>query len=162
MLSLIKINLLSLILLSGALLLTQHADATGIYKSVDADGKVTYSARPPSDAVTIEKITITPDYSITPSADTMANIDAIKQTADQLEKERKQREQERKDKLKQTEEAAKKQTTSPVESEIRYYPVYPFYFYPGRPPLWRPHRPRPTSSQPPIQTPNPLPDKSGR
>ena len=159
MATLVQKGLLSLILLSGVLLLTQHAQATRIYKSVDAAGNVTYSSLPPGDAVSIEKITISPDYDVTSSADTKANIDAIKQTADQLEKERKQREQERKAAQKETEEAANKQAKAPPETVIHYYPVYPFYYYPGRPFPPRPHPPRPRPPHSPTPTSTPLPHK---
>lgn len=147
---------LSPILLAGALLLTQPAHATGIYKSVDADGHVTYSSRPPSEAIHVEKITITPDYAVTPGADTQANLDAIKQTADQLEQERKQREQERKAAQQQAEEEASQQTEAPPETVIHYYPVFPFRLYPRRPYPWRLHPPRsrpPHSRRPDPTTP---------
>ena len=139
-------------LASGALMLTQHAYATRIYKSVDANGNVTYSSRPPSDAVTIEKITLTRDYDVTPDTDTLANIDAIKQTADKLEQERMQREKKRKEAQAEAEKQAKKQTNTPPETVIRYYPVYPFYYYPGKPypPRPHPHRPRPPHSPIPM------------
>lgn len=149
--SLIQNLSLPLLLYTVVLQLAPFAEATPIYKSTDAEGNVTYSSKPPGDAVTIEKITLTPDYDVTPSADNTVNIEAIKQTADQLEKERKQREKERKEAQQQAEAESRQQSNTQPETVIQYYPVYPFYYYPGRPYPWRPHppKPRPPHSHPP-------------
>jgi tRNA A37 threonylcarbamoyladenosine modification protein TsaB len=139
---LIRMLSLTLLLLAG------HVPATPIYKSIDADGNVTYSSQPPREAVTVEKMILNQDDVVTPSAQSQANMDAIKQTADQLEMQRKQREQERQAAREKADAQAQDQAKPPPETVIYYYPVFPFYYYPG-PFTPRPHPPRPRPRHPP-------------
>jgi len=131
--------------------------AERIYKSIDEHGDVTYSATPPKDAVVIKKMSIPNNFEVTGSADSSANFDAIRETADQFEAERIQREQARKA-AREKEEAEEKQRAEkekPVapEKEIHYIPVYPPYYHPGRHPHPGPHHPRPQPGHPPAPTP---------
>lgn len=141
-------------MLSFFLTQTTIVVAARIYKSVDEFGNVTYSSHPPKDAVKTEKISLPTNYDAGKDAGAMGNIEAIKQTADQFEAERKQREDERKAAQKELEEAEKKaqvEKEKPPEKEIRYIHVYPPYNYPGKHPHPRPH------PHPPRPKPTPLP-----
>ena len=115
--------------LSFSLTQTNSVVAARIYKSVDEFGNVTYSSHPPKDAVKTEKITLPTNYDAGKDTGAMENIEAIKQTADQFEAERKQREEERKAAQKELDEEKKKQAEKEKlpEKEIRYIHVYPPY-----------------------------------
>ena len=131
------------------------AHASRIYKSIDADGNVTYSSTPPPDAVQIEKMQVPINFDIdSPPKDTTM-LDEIKATAEQLEADRKQRQEEREAVRKKAEEASKP-AEKPPAPEIHYYPMYPIYYYPypGRP---RPPRPPHPHPRPPPLKPQPTP-----
>lgn len=146
------------------LLQSNIVTAARIYKSVDEFGNVTYSSYPPKEAVKTEKISVPTNYDAGKDAGAMANIEAIKQTADQFEAERKQREEERKAAQKELEEEKKlAEKEKPPEKEIRYIPVYPpNYYYPGKHPHPKPHphSPRPKPRQTPVPAPKDLPQSN--
>ena len=82
--------ILIMILLSPSL----AAPAEPIYKSVDEQGKVTYSAEPSAEGVSVEQLKVAPP----PSADEVQRAEEqtqkLKEQAAELEKERKAREAE--------------------------------------------------------------------
>ena len=118
------------------------AHATRIYKSIDADGNITYSSVPPTDAKHIEKMHVPSNFDVGAESKDSTKLDSIKAAAEQLEADRKQREQEREEARKKlAEQETKKPTEVPPEREIHYYPVYPPYYYPY------PGRPRPPRYQ---------------
>lgn len=136
------------------LLLTPASHASRIYKSINADGSITYSSRPPDDAVSIEEITLPSDFDMTHEAETRANFEAIKKAADQLENERKQREQKRQAERKQAAEESGKPDKEPPATIIQYYPVFPYYYPPYRPVPLRPYHPyHPPRLKPPPRHP---------
>lgn len=130
------------------------AHATRIYKSIDADGNVTYSSTPPADAKQIEKIAVPSNYDIDSTPSDTSNLDAIKAAAEELEADRLQRQEEREQARKKSLEETPKPPEQPPEKEIHYYPVYPPYYYPGRP---RPPRPPHYGPRPPPREPKPAP-----
>ncbi|MBI1422283.1 MAG: DUF4124 domain-containing protein [Gammaproteobacteria bacterium] len=123
----------TLCVLAGALfLLVGEANATRIYKSIDAAGHVTYSATPPADAVQTETMQVSGEYDIDSSSAHDAIMEDIRKTAAQLEQDRKQREQARDDA--RADEAEPPAASPPQPTVIQYYPVYPpRNFYPHRP-----------------------------
>jgi hypothetical protein len=132
--------------------------ADRIYKSIDAAGNVTYSSHPPKDAVNIEKIEVPTNYDVAPDA--RSNFEAIKDTADAFESERKQREAERKAAQEKEEAAAREaEKAQPVEKEIHYYPVYPPNYYPGHSHQPRPHHPKPKPQPKPRRDPRIEPEQ---
>ncbi len=142
-------------MLSFFLTQTNIVVAARIYKSVDEFGNVTYSSHPPKDAVKTEKISLPTNFDAGKDPGAMGNIEAIKQTADQFEAERKQRTNERKAEQKELEEAEKKaqaEKEKPPENEVRYIYGYPPYYYPGNYPHPKPHphppRPKPRQTPP--------------
>ena len=134
------------------------AHATRIYKSIDANGNVTYSSVPPENAEHVEKMHVPNNYNVDSSSTDTSNFDQIKAAAEELEADRKQREQEREEaREKLAEKEATKPAEKPPEREIHYYPAYPPYYYPypGRPRPPRPPHPRPRPPQPAPLPPNP-------
>jgi hypothetical protein len=107
------------------LLATNLAHAEQVFKSIDAQGQVTYSAYPPDDAVHTEIISITyENQSGNYKVDTESLVQ-YRQVADKLETDRKQRENKRETLKKQLqEELEEAQLAYPPEPVIYYYPVY--------------------------------------
>ena len=138
-------HLLGPALLVGVLMLLpiNHVHATRVYKSIDAEGNVTYSSTPPTDAVETEKIDVPTDYDAGTSTAHKTMIDEIRAAATQLEADRKQRERARETARIQVQEAEEtKQGATPAQPVINYYPVNPLGFV-------HPHRPRPPRHHPP-------------
>lgn len=143
------------ILVSVVFMLTLFAinnvHASRIYKSVDAEGNVTYSSRPPENATHTERIII--PASIYPNTGNNGNstLDQFRDVAAELEKDRKQREADREAALKkQRDEEARRQAARPQEPVDRYYPVYivPRHHEPR--PQHPPQHPRLPQGQPSI------------
>jgi len=148
-----KINFFIVVLAVFMLLLfkTSHVLAGPVYKSVDAEGNVTYSSTPPKEATQSEKMNITSKGHSSSAKQDNTNIEQIKNLAGEMEKDRKQRQDDRTAADKKREEAqakkaaedAKRQAENQPEPEVRYYPVYvPRRYRPGHHPN-RPNRPRP-------------------
>jgi hypothetical protein len=110
------------------LLCCSHAHATRIYKSIDAEGNVTYSATPPAEAVQTETMQVTTEHDAGSGTAHDAIVDEIRATAAQLEKDRKQREQARDLVRAKEEKADAAEPESAPPPIIRYYPVYPMGF----------------------------------
>ncbi len=121
--------------------------ARQVYKSVDAEGNVTYSSTPPKEAVQTERMSVSGKGNATYINQNNDNIEKMKNLAGEMEKERMQRRDDRsaankkreEERAKRDAEEAKKRAENPPEPEIRYYPVY----IPRRHPPGRPNRPRP-------------------
>lgn len=139
------------------LLSSNNVHAVRIYKSIDAQGHVTYSSTPQIDAVQSERIDVTSDYDAGTSTAHKAIIDEIRAAAAQLEEDRKQREQARETARNKVQEAeATKQAATPAQPVINYYPVNPWVgVRPYRPRPPRHHLPHPVSprGQPPAPAP---------
>lgn len=134
---------------AGLSLSTASLHAAVVYKFLDADGSVVYSASPPPVPLRFEIIDI-PDRPDTLESDKV-NYDEIRDMAAQLEKDRKQREQAR-----AAAREAQEQIPSPGPSP---QPSAPLYFYPVYPPFYnyRHHSyPRHRS----VKRPKPLPRRS--
>jgi hypothetical protein len=129
-----------LILLAGG-----QVQAARIYKSIDAQGHITYSSTPPKEAVQTQMLDIAPDYDAGNVTAHAAMMEEIRALADQLQQDRKQREQARRQ---NQEDAAQTETPSPPQTVIEYYPVYPPRLL--RPPRLQPrrHSPRHPRRQP--------------
>ena len=138
------------------LLVSGQTHAKRIYKSVDAEGNVTYSSKPAEDAKHIERIYIRQDYYSDVSDSTNTTHEDIKAAAEELEKDRKQRSKDRETaRLKQEKQEAPIQAKQPVVERRYYYPLVPLYHYHRHPrhPA-RPIRP-PHQGHPPRPEPNP-------
>lgn len=139
---------LLLVTLAGASL---GSAAATVYKTVDADGHVTYSDQPPKSGAEAERIEI-PAYQPARSEEDAARTDAMRAVTERMREDRLERERVR------AEAAARQYYPPPAEqrSERRdsgywvplYYPLYPRW--PHRPPVARPPlRPEPyTTSNP--------------
>ena len=130
----------TLCVFAGALfLIAGEANATRIYKSIDTEGHVTYSATRPADAVQTETLQITGEYDVDSSAAHDAIMEDIRKAAAQLEQDRKQREQARDEA--RADDAETPAPVPPQQTVIQYYPAYPLRgLYPHRPHL--PRHPR--------------------
>jgi len=139
---------LLLLTLVGASL---SSTAATVYKTVDADGHVSYSDQPPKAGAEAERIEI-PAYQPARSEEDAARVDAMREVTERMREDRLERERVR------AEAAARQYYPPPAEqrSERRdsdywvplYYPLYPRW--PHRPPVARPPlRPKPhTTSNP--------------
>ncbi len=116
---------------------SSFAFAEEIYKIVDEDGNVTYSAEPPDGSQTAEKIEVQPPPS---EEDTKAAQERLKKIREDADKAA----QARAEAAKLEAERAADSTTVIVQPGVGSLPVpYPYYHYRGehyRPPH---HRPRP-------------------
>jgi len=128
---------------------------TPVYKSVDEAGNVTYSDRPPSDAVHTETLAVEKAQDTGNTADAKTRQERMKRQADELAKSRKAREAEREKRAR--EKSPPPAPVSPkdertVEHHDFYWPGYP-YRPPGyRPPHQRPPiKPRPPGQRPPVR-----------
>jgi hypothetical protein len=144
-------------LLSAALLLaTIAAGAESIYKSVDREGRVTYSSQPPSKAARIEAVKVPPTPSAEATDEAIKRIKETKKETDarfkELMESRQQRAEERKEarerKRLETEAAERQQRYDEALEQLRrpalYYPLYPRYWpYPPQPPVHPLHPPGP-------------------
>lgn len=76
------------------LLLPHQGFATTVYKSVDAEGRVSFSDTPPADSTKSELLEYT-DYPTGMSALDLARLQAMRETADRMRNDRLARERER-------------------------------------------------------------------
>lgn len=98
------------------------AGETVIYKSTDAQGKVSYGDKPARNAAMVEEIRLPGSAAVSPAA-TQAGIEALAATTDRLRADRLDREKER----------AAAAPPPPVEPQLSPHPeIYPQYrTYPG-------------------------------
>ena len=107
--------------------------ASQVYKSVDAEGNISYSYTPPKEAIQTEKMNVPVTAKPVEMTPQKSNIEQMKELADEMEKERIQRKDDRAavrkkqdealDK-KQAEEEKKQAEKKAAEQQNRYYPVY--------------------------------------
>ena len=129
------------------------AMADKIYKSVDADGNVTYSSQPPDDSVNVERIRVAPSPGEEELRAAQERERRISESANTLADQREQREEARRKADREAAERqaaeAQRQPTYEERRRDRYYYGYPGLWYPipplhpgqpGRPPH-RPHHP---------------------
>ena len=127
------------------------ANASPVYKSVDADGNITYSTIPPKDATDIEKMNVSGTGQSGTQNQANSNIEQMKDLAEELEKDRLQlqgdreaanKKREESQAKKQVEEDREKAEQKAAEPQEHYYPVYvPRPHHPVRPkPGHRPHQ----------------------
>jgi hypothetical protein len=147
---------------------------TAIYKSIGKDGAVTYSSKPPADAVEVQPVEVTPGPAAEDQAQALERTAEQKKLADELAEARKQREAERAEARQAQQAPAEVQLGDPSEKKAEpdyrpygygwpYYVPYPIH-RPDRP-GYGPIRPRPEHypahsplpSPPPMPSPPPLP-----
>ena len=129
------------------------AMADKIYKSVDAEGNVTYSSEPPDDSVNVERIRVAPSPGEEQLRAAQERERRISESANTLADQREQREEARRKADREAAERraaeAQRQPTYEERRRDRYYYGYPGLWYPipplhpgqpGRPPH-RPHHP---------------------
>ncbi|VAW93654.1 hypothetical protein MNBD_GAMMA21-3039 [hydrothermal vent metagenome] len=134
---------LVLVLYVVTLPFVNSANARQVYKSVDAEGNITYSSSPTEDATQTEKMRVTGRGQPVTESQGNSNIEQIKDLAGEMEKDRIQRQDDREAANKKRDEAqarkqaeaAKKQAQQKAaEPQERYYPVYvPRPHHPARP-----------------------------
>jgi len=149
------ISLGMICLLASTLL---HAE--DVYKYLDAQGNVTYSASPPPIPLSFEIIHISDEPESV--GDHAATIDEIRDMAAQLEKDRKQREEARAAARQAQEQESETRETTESPGQIYFYPVYPPAFTHRHVPTpSHPHHSprRPPSRHVPLRYPTPEPHK---
>jgi len=130
----IRISIIMLGLFVVLLPLVTTVKAGPVYKSVDSEGKITYSSIPPKDATQTKRMNIPRNEVATGGSSDNSNLEEIKSLAGEMEKDRLQREDDReaaKNKrdealAKKQEEAAKKLAEKKAAEPVRdrYYPIY--------------------------------------
>ena len=138
--------LLAMLILASA---PQAFASEAIYKSVDAQGNVTFSSKPPAGAEAVERIEIpeAPSAEDTAAADERAKN--IIEEADRLSAERQDKEKALAEKRKQAaeEEERRRKETESAEQEAQQGSREYWYYYP--PPPVRPHPPGGGHPKPP-------------
>ncbi len=135
-----------------------HAESPA-YKSVDEHGTVTYSDRPPADAVQTETVEVekAPQGKAVPDAE--ARRRQMEKQAESLAASRREREKAREKRAR--EKAPPKPATPPAtppasdrDTAPGWHDGYYWPGYPYRPPGYRPpNRPRPPIQRPPVRPP---------
>lgn len=82
------------LLLGALLLIAEPAFAITVYKSIDANGKVSFSDQPPITGTKVETIEIE-DYTVPDQTETEARLQAMRETTDRLRDDRLARERQR-------------------------------------------------------------------
>lgn len=144
-----------LALLSAALLPATVAVVAGsIYKSVDEEGRITYSSQPPGEAAKTEAMRVPPSPSAEATDEAVKRIEETEKEMDaqfkSLMERRQQKAEERKEarERKRLEQEAAEQQRRYAEALRRnsvYYPPYRGHWlwpYPPHPPVHPPHPPR--------------------
>jgi hypothetical protein len=138
----------------AGLLIAAHAAAQQtVYKSIDANGNVTYSSTPPPDAARAEAIELTPSPAPTEIEAAQQRAQALQELGDQASSEREERSAQLAEARQAArEEAARQQPAEPPSQAASYggygwgFPIYPGYqpgyLRPGVRPPW-PERPAP-------------------
>jgi hypothetical protein len=127
--------------------------ATTVYKTVDDKGVVSFSDKSPEEgeAEVLQINTATPQ----PDGETLANLEAMRETTDRMAADRREREKHR---AELRDIAARKQAyqaTPPVYTQYYPYPVYSRNpVRPGRPPYHPGYGPKPVHPivRPPLRT----------
>jgi hypothetical protein len=137
------------------LLFSTAAHADSIYKSVDENGKVTYSATPPQNSEQIKKIEIQPPPSDEDIKSAKQRHQKLQQAAGALDEDRKKRdeitaEENRLAQEKQKQSQLQQQAEKNNSNTDNAYP----YYYPRRYPPRYPAGPGPATPRP-VQRPRP-------
>ena len=149
---------------AGLLIAASAAAQQAVYKSIDANGNVTYSSTPPPDAARAEAVELTPPPAPTEIEAAQQRAQALQELGDQAYREREERSAELAESRRAArEEAARQQSAEPPPEAANYggygwglpaYPGYPpGYLPPGVRPPW-PERPAPPQPAPPQPAPN--------
>ena len=138
---------LFLSVLTGAPLLADQ-----VFKSVDDEGNITYSATPLQDAAQVQAIELVPGPSEQQMQDAKARAERIQQNVDEMTERRKQREEGLRERREQARKEARQETARTEGPDDRYYGYRRGYpLYPG------PILPRPPGLEPPVAVPLPTP-----
>ena len=141
-------------------LISSGSVATTIYKSVDADGRVTFSDQPPPDEDVVDILEYRDPEPNTSALD-RERIEAMREVTDRMAADRREREASRADARAARQQQAQPAYPQPYDYEAGYYGGYPGYYpvrrvrrpHPGlRPPYGPPHV-RPPIAHPPIARP---------
>jgi hypothetical protein len=136
-----RLPLLPLLLLAAAAAAAEEP----VYKSVDADGNVTYSKQPPPEAVQTETVDLPPAPTAEQVRDAEEQARAVERSAATLEQERKQREAAAQPAAPATERIIERRVyiPAPVVPDLPVRPLPPQPPLPSPPPGGKPPRPRP-------------------
>ncbi|MEQ8264511.1 DUF4124 domain-containing protein [Pseudohaliea sp.] len=130
-----------------------QAEPTTVYRTVDAQGNVTFSDQPPADGPA-EVLSI----DVPPPADPVVleeRLEAMRETTDRMAADRRARESQRAE-LAAARQPAPEPEPEPVPRTL-VVPAAPLYGWPGYRPPWRPRPPvRPHPVHPPLQPGIPL------
>lgn len=131
------------------------AQATTVYKSVDAQGRVSFSDKPPEDTQLVEVLHYRGATQADPEA-TRARLEAMREVTDRMAADRREREASRA----AVREAQQAQQQQVVTVERHYYPLVRSVGRGGywggpvvRPPIYRPPHHRPPHYRPPLRPP---------
>ena len=114
--------------------------ATTVYKTVDENGVVSFSDKPPAENAEVLKISTPPPQA---PEEYIANLEAMRETTDRMARDRREREKHRAE-LKEiaARDAARQAQQQPIYTD--YYPGYSgAYRNRGRPPYRPGYRPKP-------------------
>jgi hypothetical protein len=150
---------------AGLLVAANAAAQQAVYKSIDANGNVTYSSTPPPDAARAEAVELTPPLAPTEIEAAQQRAQALQELGDQASREREERSAQLAEARQAArEEAARQKSAEPPPEAPDYggygwgFPAYPGYqpgcLLPGIRPPW-PERLAPPS---PARNPMTRPD----
>jgi hypothetical protein len=111
------------------------AASTVVYKSVDGSGAVTFSDTPPAEGISVETLSIV--VPVSNAADSLQQLEAMRQTKDRMASDRQEREAQRELGRLRAEAAASSnaQRIQAVTEQVRYKYIY---LPPPIAPPWRP------------------------
>jgi hypothetical protein len=144
---------------AGLLIAANAAAQQAVYKSIDANGNVTYSSTPPPDAARAVAIELTAPPAPTEIEAAQQRAQALQELGDQASREREERSAALAGARQAAqEEAARQQSAEPPPEAANYggygwgFPAYPRY-PPGVRPPW-PERPAPPPARSPMTQPD--------
>ena len=144
--------------------LANNATSQNVYKSIDANGRVTYSFSVPDSALSTESIALSPPPDQRDIDAHATRQQTLAQAAQELDDARAQREAERNEREKQRLElmALSSQARQPDINEHSVYVGYPYWPWRARPYYGHGHGRQPDNHQTIGQSPMPLPPSSFR
>ena len=143
---------------AGLLIAANASPQQAVYKSIDANGNVTYSSTPPPDAARAEAVELTPPPAPSEIEAAQQRAQALQELGDQASREREERSaQLAESRQAAREEAARQQSAEPPPGAADYRGYgWAFPAYPGYPPGYlRPGYLRPDYLQPGVRPPWP-------
>jgi Domain of unknown function (DUF4124) len=124
--------------------------AATVYKSIDANGVVTYSDSLPADDVTVETL-VFDEQTVPAGENEQQRLQDMRETTDRMIADRMAREKHRAELRKLAAERQAQSVAQEPPAEDDSVTIYPGYYgYPIHRPWWPPHHPRP---QPPLLPP---------